>query len=296
MGKKTSIGGQAVIEGIAMRGPKVTVLACRLPNGKIDVERFCNKKMWKIFKLPIVRGFCNMVIMLMDGYKYTNLSMMKSGLYEDDDEGKQGKLHTVFVFLGTILGVIVSIGLFTYLPQLLTKIFIPAGSNGLRSVVEGVLKIFLMVLYMWLISLLKDIKRVFKYHGAEHKTITCYEKGLDLTPENVMTCSRFHPRCGTSFLLFTLLISILVSIPLHWEDLIVRMISKLFLVPLIVGISYEVIRIAGKSDGMLMKVLFAPGMWLQRITTKEPDEKVVEVAIKSLSEVLTHIEVGADNW
>ncbi|GHV30031.1 membrane protein [Clostridia bacterium] len=310
--KKTAIGGQAVIEGIAMRGQKVTVLACRLPDGKIETEQFENKQVNKLFKWPLIRGLFNMIVMMIDGYKYLSLSMEKSGLFDEDEENEENKKNektgetsknkdkkitqTLVNVVGAALGVVLSIGLFMWVPQILTKMLDLKSGNGAKSVIEGCIKVFLLISYMWITSLLKDIKRVFEYHGAEHKTIACYEKGLELVPANVRKCTRFHPRCGTSFILITLIVSIIVSAPFHWENLILRMIIKLLLLPVVVGISYEVIKLVGRHDGVLSRIVSAPGLWLQRITTSEPDDTQIEVAIEALKGVLAHTDSSKDNW
>jgi uncharacterized protein YqhQ len=238
-----------------------------------------------------------MVVMLIDGYKYLNLSMEKSGLYEDEDGKEPTKTAKVLIgVVGAVLGVALSIGIFTWLPQFLTKVLRPQSGNWVKSVIEGCIKVAILVTYMWATSLAKEMKRLFEYHGAEHKTIACYEKGLELVPTNVRECTRFHPRCGTNFLLITTLISTLISVPLHWGNLALRMVSKLLLFPAVVGISYEVIKLVGRRDGVLSRIVSAPGLWLQRITTSEPDDKQIEVAIAALKGVLEHTEPDKDNW
>ncbi|GHU86555.1 membrane protein [Clostridia bacterium] len=310
--KKTAIGGQAVIEGIAMRGQKVTVLACRLPDGQITTERFWNRQVNRFFKWPLVRGLFNMIVMMIDGFKYLNLSMEKSGFFDEDEENEENKkaektgetsknkgnkaTQTLVSVVSAVFGVALSFGIFMWFPQFLTKMLALKSGNGAKSVIEGCIKIFILVAYMWIMSFLKEMKRLFEYHGAEHKTIACYEKGLELVPANVRKCTRFHPRCGTSFILVTVIVSILVSAPLRWENLILRMITKVFLIPFVVGISYEVIKLVGRHDGVLSRIVSAPGLWLQRITTSEPDDKQIEVAIEALKGVLAHTDSSKDKW
>jgi len=302
--KKTSIGGQALIEGIMMRGPKVSAMAVRNPQGEIVLERWENspegKKptlIDKLRKIPVVRGIFNFAISMTDGYR----SLMKSAEiagFEDEDEKKESKgVMAIVGVVAMVLGVALSVGLFIFLPTLiydLISMLIPAiaGHRFLKSLFEGVLKIVILVSYMALVSRMNDIKRTFMYHGAEHKTIFCYEAGLELTVENVREQGRFHPRCGTSFLVVMLIISIFIGmlIPTHIGGVevnsLLRTLFKIILLPLTMGIGYEFIKFAGKHDNALTRVLSAPGLWMQRITVLEPTDDMIECAIKAVNEVI----------
>ncbi len=297
--KKTSIGGQALIEGIMMRGPKLSAMAVRNPQGKIVLEKWSNesegKKITiidKLRKIPVIRGVFNFVISMMDGYK----SLMKSAEiagFEDENEKEDSKgLMAIVGVIAGILGVLLSVGLFILLPTFIYDLVskaIPAliGNRILKSVFEGVLKIAILVCYMLLVSRMKDIKRTFQYHGAEHKTIFCYEAGLELTVENVRKQGRFHPRCGTSFLVVMLLVSIFIGMIIPPElPTVIRTLVKVLLLPLTMGIGYEFIKFAGKHDNIVTRVLSAPGLWMQRITVLEPDDGMIECAIAAVNEVI----------
>lgn len=285
--KTIKVGGQAVINGIVMRSQRFTTLACRLKNGQIDVERFNNKNSNKVFlKLPIVRGVVNFIQMFVNGLKYITLSATKTEFYTEEEQNnikKEGKFAAV---LGACLGVFLTIIFFVWLPQTLSAFCLVGQKKCLKLLLETLLKLLILIAYMFFISKTKDIKEVFMYHGAEHKTINCYESGKELTVAEVKTASRFHLRCGTNFIFITLLISILVAIPLSWSNSARRLIFKMCLTPLVVGISYEIIRLAGKNNNFVFKFLMAPGMWLQRITTCEPNSSQIEVAIAALQDVL----------
>lgn len=290
---KTSIGGQALIEGIMMKGPFKTAMACRLPNGTIDMEEWETKKS-KVRKIPIVRGVVNFVMMLIEGYKCLMKSAEKQGLEEEEQsklekliEKKLGsKAEKAFEMVTVFLGLILAILLFTMLPAFVVGLFRDKiSSDVLLTVVEGIIKIGILVLYLWAVSKMDDIKRTFQYHGAEHKTIFCFEHGKELTPENVKKELRFHPRCGTSFLLIILILSIFINSFISWESLGFRIGMKLLLLPLIVGIGYELIKIAGKYDNAFTRAMSAPGLWLQHLTTKEPDLSQIEVAIAAFKAV-----------
>jgi len=295
MGKehKTSIGGQALIEGVMMRGPKVTAMAVRNPQGELVIEKFPTEgtDKPKILKLPFIRGIFNMVDSLKFGYKCLMRSAEIAGFEEDEDEKKQGILMNIMMVVSVILAVILSVSLFIYLPTLLfdlIKKVVPAINNNIwRSVFEGVLRIIVFVCYLLCTLLMKDIRRTFQYHGAEHKTIFCYEKGEELTVENVRRQKRFHPRCGTSFMILILLVGIVVGffIPASLPRLL-RTVIKLLLLPVIVGIGYELIKLAGRHDNIITKIISAPGVWLQHITTIEPDDSMIEAAIASMNEVI----------
>ena len=281
------IGGQAVINGIVMRSQKFTTLACRLKSGQIDVERFNNKNSNKVFlKLPIVRGVVNFIQMFVDGLKYITLSATKTEFYTEEEQNDTKKEGKIAAALGACLGVLLTIIFFVWLPQMLSSFWLKNQEKWLKLLLETLIKLVILIAYMFLISKTKDIKEVFMYHGAEHKTINCYESGKELTVAEVKTASRFHLRCGTNFIFITLLISMLVAIPLSWSNSARRLIFKMCLTPLVVGISYEIIRVAGKNNNFIFKFLMAPGMWLQRITTCEPNNSQIEVAIAALQDVL----------
>lgn len=304
MGKehKTSIGGQALIEGVMMRGPKVTAMAVRNPQGELVIEKFptegANKP--KILKLPFIRGIFNMIDSLRFGYKCLMRSAEIAGFEEEEDEKKQGFIMSVMMVISVILALVLSVGLFIYLPTLLfdlVKNIIPAINNNIwRSIFEGVLRIVVFLCYLLLTLLMKDIRRTFQYHGAEHKTIFCYEKGEELTVENVRKQKRFHPRCGTSFLILVLIVGIVVGflIPATLPRLL-RTIVKILLLPVIVGIGYELIKLAGRHENIITKIISAPGVWLQHITTIEPDDSMIEAAIASMKEVIPENQED-DKW
>ncbi len=308
--KKTSIGGQALIEGVMMRGPQKTAMAVRHVSGEIVMEEFSNgisKGMKAVRKIPLVRGVANMVESMVLGYRCLMRSAEMAGLEEEEESGKeekpQSKAEAFFIsllmVLSTVVGIVLAIVLFIFLPAflygLITKA-VPSMENRLwRSIFEGLIRIVLFVAYMLLVSLMKDIRRVFRYHGAEHKTIFCYEAGEELTVENVRKQSRFHPRCGTSFLVLMLLVGIIVSMFISITNPFWRTLVKILTIPLMVGIGYELIKWAGRSDSLLSRIISKPGMWMQRITTKEPDDSMIECAIAALKAVIPD-DPEADRW
>lgn len=299
---KTSIGGQALTEGIMMRGPGLASMACRLPDGTIDIETWeikTGKNAPWYMKAPFIRGCINFVVSLADGIR-CNMKASEKQITDDDDEEptafekwlteKLGdKLVPIIMTIAMIIGFAIAICLFKFLPMLLSNLLegIGVGRIGI-SASEGVLKILLLVGYMWAISFMPDIATTFRYHGAEHKTIACYENGLPLTVENIRKQTRFHPRCGTSFLLIVVLISILVNmfLPYGKGNLLLRFGLQMLLLAPVASISYEIIRIAGRHDNAFTRFISAPGLWLQRITTKEPNDKQIEVAIAAMEKVI----------
>lgn len=316
---KTSIGGQAVMEGVMMRGPHKTAVAVRKPDGEITMKVDENKiKKKSLFvKMPIVRGCVNFFTSLVIGVK----ALMFSAEFIDIEEGDEqeskfekwldekfgDKIKDIVIYFSIILSVFLSIGLFIVLPTLISS-----GINSLCSgslfavpkavsefsqskvfynVIEGLVKMTIFITYMALVSKMREIKRVFEYHGAEHKTIACYEAGEELTVENVKKYTRFHPRCGTNFLLFVIVISIIVFAFLpKFENSIVgillRVLTRLVLMPIVAGLSYEVIKLAGRSRNKCVCAFTKPGLWLQKFTTREPDASQIEVAIKSMQAVI----------
>lgn len=320
--KRTSIGGQALIEGIMMRGVSKAAMAVRMKDGGIDVEEWeLGERKW-YQKVPFIRGSFNFVTTLSDGYKCMMKSAEKSGMLDDDGEemskfekwldDKFGdKLTQAIMAVAMVIGVALAVVLFMFVPSyLFTLLEKLAGETDIsmwKSAFEGVLKLILFVGYMAIVAQMKDIRRTYEYHGAEHKTIACYEAGKELTVENIRTMSRFHPRCGTSFIIITLLVSILFySIipiePAAWFNLdnnmlavILRVVFKLLLLPLVVGIAYELIKIAGRHSNIITKIISAPGIWMQRLTTREPDDSMIEIAVAALKPCLPK-EGENDNW
>ena len=297
--KKTSIGGQALIEGIMMRGPKKTAMAVRNTSGEIVLEKWDNESdnkkttlIDKLKKIPVVRGVFNFATSMITGYKALMKSAEIAG-FEDEEEKKDSKgLMAVVGVVSAFLGVALSVGLFIYLPTLIYDLLarllpILAGKAFLKSLFEGIFKIVILVAYMALVSRMKDIKRTFQYHGAEHKTIFCYEAGLELTVENVKKQGRFHPRCGTSFLIVMVIVGIFIGllIPVGLPSLLRSAIKLLFL-PLTMGLGYEFIKFAGKHENAVTRILSAPGLWMQRITVLEPTDDMIECAIAAVNEVI----------
>lgn len=290
-----------------MRGPFLTSMATRLPDGSIDVETWNTHKggqkaHWTR-RVPFLRGIFNMVDSMVVGYSCLMKSAEKAGVEEEPtkfDKWLEKKLgHNMMKMLGgfaAVLGVALAAVLFIFIPTGLSSLLKPLIGTGVGlSLIEGLIKVIILVGYMWLCSRMKDMRRVFEYHGAEHKSVACYEAGLPLTVENVRPQRRFHPRCGTSFLFLVVFISIIVGSFISWDNPAIRMLLKLALIPVVVGISYELIKLAGRSDGILTRIISAPGMWLQRITTCEPDDSQIECAIAALEAVIPEDE-NADRW
>ena len=359
--KKTSIGGQALIEGIMMRGPKMSAMAVRNPEGEIVLEKWETKSSTKskFFKLPIIRGVFNFIDSMTQGYKCLMRSAEISGLDELEEQarlekeakkaakakkkGKEipvaasnssdaesasaesdssaeikskpekkkesGALITVIMVVAVILAVFLSVTLFIALPSFAYKwvsALLPflrpdnsALASLIKSVFEGVLRIIIIVGYMSLVALMKDIRRTFQYHGAEHKTIFCYEHGMELTVENVKAERRFHPRCGTSFLVLMLLVGIFISFLIDPISILIsgevpptwlRTVIKLLLLPITMGVGYELIKLAGRRNNLFTRIISAPGMWLQHITVFEPTDDMIECAITAFKEVIPEDE------
>lgn len=308
--KKTSIGGQALIEGIMMRGPEKTAMAVRNPDGEIVLEEWNTEKnkLPKICKVPFVRGIFNMIDSFRFGYKCLMRSAEIAGLDEDekpklDKNGNPKKSSEIFfnvmMGLSAVLGVVLAVFLFVFLP---TQIYswistaLPSLQNRvLRALFEGIFRIVLFVGYMALMTLMKDIRRTFMYHGAEHKTIFCYEAGLPLTVENIRGQRRFHPRCGTSFMILVLIVGIIISMFITITNPFLRTLVKLLMLPIVVGIGYELIKFAGRHDNLFTKIISMPGMWLQHITVFEPTDDMIECAIEAMNKVIPE-NAEADNW
>lgn len=291
---KTSVGGQALLEGIMMKGPFKSAMAVRKPDGEIDLSVWDTKKLTGIRKVPFIRGTFNFIDTLIQGYDCLMKSAEISGQEEEPDKFELwlnkvfGKAAgAVFSAVVTVIAAVLAVGLFFGLPALIAGFAGNYIENTVAlSAIEGCIKIALFFVYIIGVSKMEDIRRTFMYHGAEHKTIFCYEKGLELTVENVRKQKRFHPRCGTSFLLIVLIVSILVSSVITWENVFVRVLLKVLMLPVTVGISYEIIKFAGKHDNWFTKIISAPGLWFQRFTTQEPDDNMIEVAIAAVKPVL----------
>ena len=309
--KKASVGGQALIEGIMMQGPKGAAMSVRLPDGTIDTEYKHPKHIrdkFKPFGWPVIRGVVNFVESMIFGYQCLMESAEKSG-FEDmaESEENMSKLDkwlndhmnktfmNILTGVASVLGMLLAFALFFFLPTKITDFFNNLADGALqnyRALIEGIMRMVIFVVYIALVSLMKDIKRTFMYHGAEHKTIFCYENGLELTVENVRKQSRFHPRCGTAFMFVMIIFSVIVSsaISVSFPELrdvtVVWMGIKLLTLPVVMGLGYEFIKYAGRHDNAFVKVLSAPGLWMQRLTTKEPDDKMIEVALAAFKAVI----------
>lgn len=307
---KTSVGGQALIEGVMMQGPRGMATAVRKPDGEIlteyhTVKLLRNKN--KFFNIPIIRGIFGFVESMIMGYKTLMYSAEVSGMEDFEEESmskferwlndKMGeKLVSAVAAIGSVLGIVLAFILFFYLPVLVfNKANEWAGGaiTNFQGLIEGGMKIIIFVIYIAAVSRMKDVRRLFMYHGAEHKSIACYEAGLDLTVENAKKCTRFHPRCGTSFIFVVLIFSIIFYtiiakiFPVIAAERILWLILKLVFLPIIMGICYEFIRYAGRHDNLFVKIVSAPGLWMQRFTTKEPTDDILEVGIAAIKAVIT---------
>ncbi len=298
MAKKKScysgIGGQAVMEGIMMRNKDRYAVAVRKPDQNIElhVAGYEQSESWTR-KVPFVRGVFNFIDSLTLGMQTLTFS---ASFYEEDEEetgfdrfmGKifGAKAEKVMMIITVIFSIVLALAIFMILPYFVASLLEKYLSNpSLIAIIEGLLRVIIFVVYVLLISLMKDIKRVFMYHGAEHKCINCIESGKPLNVKNIMKSSRFHRRCGTSFLLIVMVISIICFFFIRVDNMALKLVLRVALIPVIAGISYEVLRLAGKFDNWFIRLISAPGMWLQRITTKEPDKDMVEVAIKAVEAV-----------
>ena len=295
----TSIGGQAIMEGIMMRGPKRTAIAIRLPNGKIHMKTQPTPQGSKWGKIPLIRGVVNFVASLVYGTKVLMYSADvleanypdeyekdKFDLWVEEKLGKE-KAWNILVVLSVVLALVMSVGIFMLLPTVVVGWVAHLTESVLvLNLIEGLARILIFVLYIWLISMMKDIKTVFQYHGAEHKTIHCFENNLELTPENAQTFYTLHPRCGTSFMVFVMLIAVLVHAFMGWPNVWLRLVTRILVLPVIAGLSYELLKWAGRSDNWLVKLLSLPGIYLQKLTTKEPTLDQLEVAIAAVKAVL----------
>lgn len=295
MEKKTTVGGQAVIEGVMMRGSKGLATAVRLPSGHIEVKKESSKSLTKknkFFGLPIVRGFISLIESLIIGIKSLEFS---ASFFEDAEESEskfdkwfdktfKDKGSSILMGISLVISLTFAVLLFFILPTALTSLVKTSITSNVivLNVVEGIIRVIIFLAYIFLVGKLEDIKRVYQYHGAEHKTIFCYESGIELTPENAKKFGRLHPRCGTNFLFLVMVISIIIFSFTGWQSIGERIVSRVLLLPVVSGITYEVIKWLGKSESKIAKIIAWPGLLLQKITTKEPDESMLEVAITSL--------------
>ncbi len=306
---RTSIGGQALMEGILMRGVDRQAIVVRKPDGELEskVEPLNPlSKRFPILGWPFIRGTVNFIETMVNGVKAISYSAEFLPEEEQEEPSKVDlwlekhlsgeKAEKAVVGVSVFLGLVLAVGLFFMLPTVLAGLFTGIVKNGiLRNLIEGVIRILIFLAYIILASKMKEIKRVWMYHGAEHKTIFCYEKGLELTVDNVRPQPRLHPRCGTSFLFIVMIVSILVTSVVSWSTVWIRLVLRLALLPVIVGISYELIKYAGRHDNILTAILSAPGKALQLVTTAEPDDSMMEVAIEAMKLVIPE-EEGSDKW
>ncbi len=326
--RKVSIGGSALMEGIMMIGPEGVGMSLRLPDGSIETQKKEQKMLkdkYKIARIPIIRGPINFVDQMIFSYKAIMESAEKTSLDMDGDDTENmskldkwltdhfgPKMMAVIGVISMIIGVALAFLLFAYLPSLLAdgiEALLKSDITKFKPLIEGIVRAVLFVGYMFAVSFMKDIRRMFMYHGAEHKTIFCYENDLPLTVENIKKQSRFHPRCGTSFMFLVILISIVVNsliailFPSLRASRLIWMLVKILILPLLLGIGYEVLKYAGSHDNLFVKISSAPGLWMQRITTKEPTDDIIEVAIAATNkclgldeeEVIIPIELSEDD-
>ena len=293
----SGIGGQAVLEGVMMKNKEKYAVAVRKPDGEIEVEVETYQGLAhgsKFKELPFIRGIFNFLDSLILGTRALNYS---ASFYEEE-EGKETKFDKAMDKMSggngekllsgivTVISIMLAVGIFIVLPYFISSLFDSFIRNrSLMAIIEGVIRIALFLLYVWGISAMKDIRRLYQYHGAEHKCINCIEKGRPLTVHNVMRSSRLHKRCGTSFIFFVMLVSIVLFFFIQVDNVAEKVILRILLMPVVAGISYEIIRLAGRTDNVFIKILSAPGMWIQRMTTREPDKSMAEVAIASVEAV-----------
>ena len=308
--RMTSIGGQAVIEGVMMRGPEKIATAVRKSDGEIIIdEKPVNSFVarHKLNKIPLLRGVVSFMESMVTGTKCLMFSADQMDI--EDESGEEmsrfekwldrkfgNKVKDIAIYFAVIVALAFSIGLFMIVPTIVAGLFDELIKNKiLLNLIEGGIKLLIFLIYLWAVSHMSDIKRVFEYHGAEHKTIAAYEAGAELTPENAKQYTRLHPRCGTSFLLIVMVISILMFSLLSWKTWWIRILYRLSLLPVVAGLSYEIIKFAGKHPTGVVGWLTKPGLWLQKITTREPDDSQLEVAIASIKAVLTDNKED-DKW
>jgi len=309
--KKTTIGGQALLEGLLMIGPQYRATAIRKPDGEILVEKQEMKPKSRLSKIPIIRGAINLFTQMVIGVK----ALMYSADFMDFEDGEKpyepskfemflerklgDKVTDIAIYFSVVLSIIFSVGLFILLPNFIAN-FIPINrdsSSGviILNLIEGAFRVGLFIGYLALVSLMKEMKRVWEYHGAEHKTIHCYEHGDEMTVENVRKYTTKHPRCGTSLFFTIMIISILIFAFTGWHNVFINALIRILLVPLVAGVSLELIKFAVKNENWLFKLITAPGLMFQAFTTREPDDRQIEVALAAFMEVLP-VEDGSDEW
>lgn len=303
--RSSNIGGQAVLEGIMMKHGDEYAVAVRKPDGEIHVQKDSYESIvkWKkLTQIPFVRGVFNFIDSMVLGIKTL---MYSASFYEDEEEKplteeeetKRKKQENAMMTGTVLLSVVLAVGIFMYLPYFLSSLLKPAVSSyALRTVIEGFVRIGIFIVYVLVISRMEDIQRTFMYHGAEHKCINCIEHGLPLTVEHVRQSSRQHKRCGTSFLFFVLAISIIMLLLIRVESPVMRILVRLLLLPVIAGISYEILKLAGRSENALINLLSKPGLAVQKLTTKEPDDSMIEVAIEAVEAVFDWRAYEAENF
>lgn len=307
--KYSGIGGQALMEGIMMKNKDQYAMAVRKPNGEISVEKDTYVSMTekvKFFNLPFIRGIFNFADSMILGMKTLTWS---ASFFEDDEEEEPGKFEkylmdkfgekfeSVIMSFVMVLSIVMAIGIFMVLPMLIANVFrLFIKSDTIMAILEGFIRIGIFITYVKVISRMDDIKRTFMYHGSEHKCINCLEHGLELNVENVMKSSKEHKRCGTSFLLIVMVISILFFMVIRVETVWLRMLSRIILIPIIAGVSYEVLRLAGRSNSKFMDIVSMPGLWMQGLTTFEPEEPMIEVAIAAVEQVFDWQEYLEENF
>lgn len=290
-----AVGGQAVIEGVMMRDANKTATAVRLPNGEIEVETHpvtSIRERYPVLNLPLIRGSVIMVESLVIGMRALSFSAQAAG--EEDEQMTKKEIAMTILFalvLASVLFIVIPTGA-AHLAAAYTD------DPVVFNLIEGGIRLLVFLLYIWGISFMGGIRRVFQYHGAEHKTIHCYEAGKALTVENVQKFPRLHPRCGTNFLLIVMVVAIVFHVFFGWPDLWLRILSRLAVLPVVAGVSYEIIRFAGRSENRIVRIMITPGLWLQYLTTRPPADEMVEVAIESLKAVLPpeDIPAGSGNY
>ena len=290
-----AVGGQAVIEGVMMRDANKTATAVRLPNGEIEVETHpvtSIRERYPVLNLPLIRGSVIMVESLVIGMRALSFSAQAAG--EEDEQMTKKEIAMTILFalvLASVLFIVIPTGA-AHLAAAYTD------DPVVFNLIEGGIRLLVFLLYIWGISFMGGIRRVFQYHGAEHKTIHCYEAGEALTVENVQKFPRLHPRCGTNFLLIVMVVAIVFHVFFGWPDLWLRILSRLAVLPVVAGVSYEIIRFAGRSENRIVRIMITPGLWLQYLTTRPPEGEMVEVAIESLKAVLPpeDIPAGSGNY
>jgi uncharacterized protein YqhQ len=308
--KKTTIGGQALLEGLLMIGPQYRATAVRKPDGEIVIEKHPMKPKGKLSKIPVIRGAVNLFTQMVIGVK----ALMYSAEFVDLEDGDKpyepskfeqfldrkfgDKIADIAIYFSVVLSLCLSVGLFILLPNFITDFFsnfINLQNVIVLNLIEGAFRVGIFIGYLALVSLMKEMKRVWEYHGAEHKTIHCYEHGDEITVENVKKYTTKHPRCGTSLFFTILIISILIFAFTGWHNIFLNALIRILLVPLVAGVSLEFIKFAVKHENWLFKVITAPGLMFQSFTTREPDDRQIEVAIAAFMEVLP-AEEGSDEW